>query len=89
MAIDTASKRASVMGINNVSNLFIFPDGTIDQGDRQTFSDLYSGILAGISQKWVVQPPDNTVYSTQPVDSTSYIKQTEDATVWIKQEEDS
>lgn len=40
MAIDTAGKRASVLGI-------IIPDGTLDQGDRQTILDIYRGILAG------------------------------------------
>jgi hypothetical protein len=39
MAIDTLKKRASVLGI-------VQPDGTLDQGDRQTVLDIYRGILA-------------------------------------------
>ena len=89
MALDTAAKRASALGYEVAPSLFIIPDGTIDQGDRQTIADLYSGILAVLSEKWVVQPPDNTVYSIQPVDSTSYTKQTQDATIWTIQPEDT
>ena len=40
MAIDTAKKRYSMLGI-------MMPDRTIDQADRQTLLDLYGGILAG------------------------------------------
>ena len=46
MAIDTAAKRASALGFGLIASLFIIPDGTIDQGDRQTISNMYSGILA-------------------------------------------
>ncbi len=42
MAIDTAAKRASVAGM-------IIPDGTLDQGDRQTIAGMYRGILAAAS----------------------------------------
>lgn len=38
MAVDTAKKRASLLGI-------VTPDGTIDQADRQTLAGLYGGIL--------------------------------------------
>jgi len=41
MAIDTAAKRASAIGL-----LPPLPDGTIDQGDRQQASGLYRGITA-------------------------------------------
>jgi hypothetical protein len=46
MAIDTAVKRFSIMGLASPSLRIVRPDGTIDQGDRQTYSDFYSGILA-------------------------------------------
>lgn len=46
MAIDSASKRASVLGFGFVALTLIIPDGTLDQGDRQTINDSYSGILA-------------------------------------------
>lgn len=48
MAIDTAEKRFSIMNVGTPStDTIIVADGTIAQGDRQHFLDLYSGILAG------------------------------------------
>ena len=44
------------------------PSGSIDQGDRQTISDLYSGILAGQLQRWAIQPVDTTVWTVQQPD---------------------
>ena len=41
MAVDTANKRASVSG-----DMLPFPDGTIDQGDRQHTAGDYRGILS-------------------------------------------
>ncbi len=46
MAIDTAAKRASALGDCDYTQQFVIPDGTIDQGDRQTIADCYGGILA-------------------------------------------
>ena len=46
MAIDTAAKRASVLGFAFAPLLLVVPDGSIDQGDRQTIAHLYSGVLA-------------------------------------------
>jgi len=40
VALDTARKRASVLGI-------VWPDGSFDQGDAQTICGIYGGILAG------------------------------------------
>ena len=40
MAVDTATKRASLLGL-------VLPDGSIDAGDRMTLVRLYSGIVAG------------------------------------------
>jgi len=77
------------MGVNFVANLFMIPDGAIDQGDRQTISDLYSGILAILPQKWVTQAPDTTSYNVQAPDTTSYATQAKDGTIWVKQAEDS
>ena len=39
MAVDTATKRASLLGL-------VLPDGSIDAGDRMTLVRLYSGITA-------------------------------------------
>jgi len=46
MAIDSASKRASALGFGFIALTLVVPDGTIDQGDRQTVAHQYSGILA-------------------------------------------
>jgi hypothetical protein len=46
MAIDSRQKRASVAGI-------VEPDGTIDQGDRQTITGIYRGILAAAAAEAV------------------------------------
>jgi len=47
MAIDTAAKRASASSDGMPFSTLVIPDGTIDQGDRQTIGDRYGGILAG------------------------------------------
>ena len=46
MAIDTAAKRFSIMNFGFTPHLLVLmpPDGTIGQGDKQHFLDLYSGI---------------------------------------------
>ena len=44
MAVDTAAKRASSAG--DWLEQHIIPDGTLDQGDRQTIAGDYGGILA-------------------------------------------
>jgi len=45
MAIDTAKKRFSIMGLANPTLKLVIPDGSgVDQGDKQTFLDMYSGI---------------------------------------------
>jgi hypothetical protein len=49
MAIDTFTKRASVWGFNKPYRTVIIPNGSIDQGDRQTALSLYSGMLAGVA----------------------------------------
>ena len=46
MAIDTAQKRASMLNFSS-GDLLPIVSGSFDQGDRQTFLDLYSGILSG------------------------------------------
>lgn len=46
MAIDTAVKRASVLGVGLVFTLLVIPDSTIAQADRQTIANSYGGILA-------------------------------------------
>jgi len=55
MAIDTASKRASALGVGLAFTLLVIPDGTIAQADRQTIANSYSGILAA---EPVIDTPD-------------------------------
>ncbi len=43
MALDTASKRGSV-----ITGTLPLPDGTIAAGDRQHTANMYSGIAAGL-----------------------------------------
>lgn len=47
MAIDTASKRFSFMGIGNVSILHNIPAGSVNAAKRATFIHLYEGIALG------------------------------------------
>lgn len=48
MALDSASKRSSAVNVGSPWRARLpFPDGTIDQGDRQAVAFMYSGILAG------------------------------------------
>ncbi len=46
MAIDSASKRASVASVS-LEEALIIPDNTIDQADRQTIAFCYGGISSG------------------------------------------
>ncbi len=45
MAIDSYSKRASILGC--ITRFLPIPTGSFDQGDRQTFLRLYNDNLAG------------------------------------------
>lgn len=47
MAIDSAAKRASVVGVLFAATILIPPDGTVAQADRQTAASMYGGIAAG------------------------------------------
>ena len=46
MAIDSKAKRFSMFNFGEDCALLPDPDGSFDQGDRQHFLGLYSGILA-------------------------------------------
>lgn len=65
MAIDSASKRASALGVGFVVLTLVVPDAAIAQGDRQTIGHCYSGILATAP----VAAPD-TVCSLRSIIST-------------------
>ena len=62
MAIDTAAKRSSAINVGSPwRSRLPFPDGTIDQGDRQAVAFVYSGILA----VEFVPPPTNIIAGLQ------------------------
>lgn len=44
--MDSATKRFSMLNFGGLDDALPVADATIDQGDRQTFLGLYSGILA-------------------------------------------
>ena len=54
MAIDTAQKRASALGVGSPYVINIIPDGALDQGDRQTICSAYKGVLAVIAVTQVI-----------------------------------
>lgn len=59
MAIDTADKRASAIGIPTFW-IAPIPDGTIDAADRLQGAGLYRGIAAAVGVVWnAVGPPYN------------------------------
>ena len=74
MAIDSATRRASVLGVSFVALALIVPDGTIDQGDRQTISHQYSGILAGVATlPPLIDPKERQIYMVSAEDRVMMI----------------
>ncbi|MBL4651282.1 MAG: hypothetical protein JKY53_00245 [Flavobacteriales bacterium] len=67
MAIDTVTKRFSILGLFNPALKHVIPSGTITAGQRSTFLDLYSGIaltepvsVFSISARFNIKfPPDD------------------------------
>lgn len=67
MAVDTATKRFSILGLFNPALKHVIPSGTIDAGQRSTFLDLYSGITLteptlafSIAARFnILMPPDD------------------------------
>lgn len=70
-----------------IINPLIIPDGTVDDGDRYHFLNLYFGItLSDIIDIWTIQDPDSTSWSDQTPDNTIWSVQTKDSTTWTDQE---
>lgn len=64
----TATDRASLIGIGFPPLAIVIPSGTMTQGDRQTFINMYSGLLAipAVIPPTPPAPPDFIpVYSAQ------------------------
>ena len=55
MAVNTARRRASALGVGLAFTLLIIPDSAITQPDRQTIGLSYSGIEAAVP---VIDTPD-------------------------------
>jgi hypothetical protein len=59
MAIDTRSKRASILGLISGTALTLpLSDGVISQGDRQHVALTYAGLTAGVPPVVVAGGPD-------------------------------
>jgi hypothetical protein len=67
MAIDSASKRASVLGVGLAFTLLVIPDSAVTQPDRQTIAHCYSGITASAP---VIDTPDCVLPLTSDIDAT-------------------
>ncbi len=73
MAIDTAIKRASIAGFALVAITLVIPSGGVTAGDRQTISDMYSGILASPPAIGVPCNFDQTTLLSQNIDNTTLL----------------
>ena len=85
MAIDTAAKRASAAGFGTFEE-HIIPDGTLDQGDRQTMAGCYSGILAAVIEAlplWVVLGKAGGNWATATAIEDEWIPQSPESGGWI------
>ena len=51
MAVDSAEKRMSTLGLCHWHPIIPVADGTTDQGDRQQLLGIYRGILAGAPEE--------------------------------------
>jgi len=60
MAVDTKSKRLSVLNLSSGVSLLVLPDpdATIDGGDQQHLLDCYSGIAFGAAVAPPLDPDD-------------------------------
>jgi hypothetical protein len=86
MAIDTQQKRADFFSYCRPFHpSVVFPDGTISQGDRQTFLKNYSGIAfapppAVVISEIITATINRTARITATINRTSVITNTVDRT---------
>lgn len=73
MALDTAIKRASAAGFALVAVTFVIPSGGVTAGDRQTISDMYSGILASQPVAGVPCNFDQTTILNKNIDNITLL----------------
>ena len=67
MAVDTASKRFSLIGLgSHVPQVLPIPDGAIEIQDRAELLRLYQGIaLSDVIEIWTIQNRDASSWSTE------------------------
>jgi len=86
MAVDTSTKRFSMLGVFNPSLKHVIPGGSVSAGQRSTFLDLYSGIaLSDVASVWTEQSNAVTSWSSQADVSTTWTEQTDSTTTWTVQ----
>ncbi len=84
MAVDTRSKRASILGLCLIALTLPLSDGSVDQPDRQHVAFSYAGIAAGA----VVAAPDCFIdevnlVSNAPAESVSLLAENADSVCTI------
>lgn len=75
MAIDTADKRASVIGQGIISlRIFPTPDSGINKGDRRQLSAWYRGIdTATVARfRWIAEQDSASTYRCEQDSSSTY-----------------
>lgn len=82
MAIDTRSKRASVLGVAIIALTLPLSDGSVDQPDRQHVAFSYAGIAAGAVVTDCFIDEINLV-SNAPAESVSLIAENADSVCTI------
>lgn len=73
MAVDTAEKRFSMMGFGRVSTKLMTPTGSVNEAQRATALNLYSGITLDAPVVVVVVDPiglASLIFTTEGVTST-------------------
>lgn len=75
MAVDTARKRASLIGYGLPFRLMLpIADGSLDQGDRQHLVGLYAGILAGAAVVAVPSFPNDSSFTKEGPGDSSFLR---------------
>ena len=65
MAIDTASKRFSMMGMGNPTITTVIPAGSVTSAQRATFINLYNGLILNSDTTWTIQTNNAGTWTIQ------------------------
>ena len=85
MAVDTKQKRQSALNfLRSFSLRLQFPDGTIDQGDRQTSLISYSGILAIPAVLWRNKNASSDTWLGKNDSSGTWVNKGAGSATWLK-----